>query len=657
MSDADADAPPERSDSGGLVPLQTGPVPGAQVTPSDPRDDVPQHDVPQDCVPLPRPEVDPPQESMFGPYRLEGLIGRGGMGEIYRAYDTAHGRVVALKRLPAALAADPVFQARFRSEAALAARLHEPRVIPIHDFGEIDGQLYIDMRLVEGPDLATVLQDGPLPPHRVVDIITQVASALDAAHAAGLVHRDIKPANILVTGPESGTSGGDFVYVADFGIARAVDGSTSASLTSTGNMVGSLDYIAPERFDRDPGDRRVDIYALGCVLFQTLTGRRPFPVEGLPAIINAHLNTPPPAASAVRPNLPASLDAVIARAMAKDPDDRYPTAAALAVDARRALDGETGTVAPSPADVTAPSGKRPHTLGPWLTNAADPSPVTGPVAPTPRQPPAPAPATPAVVAMPDTGEPSRRWLVLGAALTAVLALVVAVSWSVSGSGATATVGAPAITWAPLTPTTAPAPPSTAPSLAVVPSGVAPAGPRPGSPDRRASGPSGDQGSSPPPCTVHIAIGGLSSITVGVFWSATLAADGCRAPYTWSVIGGTLPVGISLGPDGTLAGTATVPGTSAIAVEATSADGVTATRHFTLTVHGGIVGGIVGDVNGDGSVDCDDLAIVKSHYGQSGTPVKGDINGDNTVNITDISILLSHWTGGSSACNTDQPLAN
>ena len=180
---------------------------------------------PRAYVPGPRDGADPPQESMFGPYRLQELIGRGGMGEIYRAYDTSRGRVVALKRLPAALAADPVFQARFRSEAALAARLHEPHVIPIHDFGEIDGQLYIDMRLVDGPDLATVLDCGPLPPRRVVDIVTQVASALDAAHAAGLVHRDIKPANILITGPEPGGAGGDFVYVADFGIARAVDGS------------------------------------------------------------------------------------------------------------------------------------------------------------------------------------------------------------------------------------------------------------------------------------------------------------------------------------------------------------------------------------------------------------------------------------------------
>ena len=175
------------------------------------------------------------------------------------------------------LAADPTFQARFRAEAALAAKLHEPHVIPIHDFGEIDGQLYIDMRLVEGPDLAHLLpESGPLPAQRVVDIVTQVATALDAAHTAGLVHRDIKPGNVLIVRSE-GDVPTDFVYVADFGIARALDGSTSGSLTSTGTTVGSLDYIAPERFGNDHGDRRADIYALGCVLYEALTAEKPVP--------------------------------------------------------------------------------------------------------------------------------------------------------------------------------------------------------------------------------------------------------------------------------------------------------------------------------------------------------------------------------------------
>jgi len=327
-----------------------------------------------------------PMLPVFGPYELQEVIGRGGMGEVYRAYDTSRGRVVALKRLPASLAADPTFQARFRAEAALAAKLHEPHVIPIHDFGEIDGQLYIDMRLVDGPDLAHILkQNGPLPARRVVEIVLQVAAALDAAHAAGLVHRDIKPGNVLVIESEAG---GDFVYVADFGIARAVDGTTSSSLTTTGATVGSMDYVAPERFAGGHGDRRADVYALGCVLYEALTAQRPFPVEGLPAVINAHLNTPPPAPTARRPNLPAGLDAVVAHAMAKNPDDRYPSAGALAADARRALDDGTvvalgtatsGSGGPSVPAPMAPSAYAPHT-GPTQVVAG---PARVPAAPHP----------------------------------------------------------------------------------------------------------------------------------------------------------------------------------------------------------------------------------------------------------------------------------
>ncbi|HET9255213.1 MAG TPA: serine/threonine-protein kinase, partial [Pseudonocardiaceae bacterium] len=240
-------------------------------------------------------------EELFGPYRLEGLIGRGGMGEVYRAFDTVHQRLVALKRLPAVLAADTAFRARFRAEAEHAARLHEPHIIPIHDFGEIDGRLFIDMRLVEGRDLASRLAErGPLPPARAVSVVTQVAAALDAAHAADLAHRDIKPANILVA---PGQGGGEFVYVADFGLARSVRDETM-SLTATGMAVGSLAYLAPERFINGRGDHRGDVYSLGCVLFEALTARQPFPGEGLPAMINAHLNEAPPQPSEFVPGLP-----------------------------------------------------------------------------------------------------------------------------------------------------------------------------------------------------------------------------------------------------------------------------------------------------------------------------------------------------------------
>ena len=289
---------------------------------------------------------------MFGPYRLEELLGRGGMGEVHRAFDTARGREVALKRLHAGLAGDAEFEARFRKECALAARLHEPHIIPIHDFGEIDGRLYLDMRLVDGTDLAKVLaEQGPLPPPRAVSIVSQVATALDVAHDMGLVHRDIKPDNVLVTADGDG----DFVYVADFGIARAAaDG--SVSLTTTGAAVGTLDYMAPERFSGDHGDHRADVYALGCVLFETLTARKPFAVTGIPAIINAHLNAPPPRPSDFARGLPGALDEVVAKAMAKDPDKRYARAGELAAAARAALD-PTRAAASTTADVVLPAAE------------------------------------------------------------------------------------------------------------------------------------------------------------------------------------------------------------------------------------------------------------------------------------------------------------
>jgi serine/threonine-protein kinase len=290
---------------------------------------------------------------MFGPYRLEELLGRGGMGEVWRAFDTVKKRTVALKRLPAVLAVDTEFQARFRREAELAAALSEPHIIPIHDYGAIGGQLFIDMRLVEGSDLATVLtEDGPLSPVRAVRIIGQVASALDAAHAAGLIHRDVKPSNILISNTVTAT---DFAYLIDFGIARSAAGATA--MTATGATIGTMDYIAPERLLTGRCDHRSDIYALGCVLHETLTGAPPFPGLSADAQMYAHVHTPPPLPSAHRPGLPAGLDAVVMTAMAKDPDQRYGSAGALATAANSALTNpithQTHTVATAP--VTTPA--------------------------------------------------------------------------------------------------------------------------------------------------------------------------------------------------------------------------------------------------------------------------------------------------------------
>jgi serine/threonine-protein kinase len=266
-------------------------------------------------------------EEMFGRYRLDELIGQGGMGEVYRAHDLERKRVVALKRLPAHLAGDREFQTRFRREAEVAARLTEPHIVPIHDYGEIDGRLFIDMRLVTGTDLGRLIErDGPAPADRAVDIITQLAGALAAAHAEHLIHRDLKPSNVLLTDTA-------FVYLIDFGIAHSP---AATAMTATGLTIGTLAYMAPERFLGRPIDHRVDIYALGCLLYQSLTGQAPFPGEG-PELMYGHLNTPPPAPSRLRPELPPSLDRVVARALAKDPDERYPTATALAESAQQAI--------------------------------------------------------------------------------------------------------------------------------------------------------------------------------------------------------------------------------------------------------------------------------------------------------------------------------
>jgi serine/threonine-protein kinase len=266
----------------------------------------------------------------FGHYELQDMLGAGGMGEVWRARDTRFDRLVALKLLPEALDRDTEFTARFRRESHVAARLREPHVVPIHDYGEIDGRLYIDMRLVDGRNLSQVLrEDGPLPPARTVALLGQVAEALEAAHADGLVHRDVKPGNVLVT-PS------DFVYVVDFGVARSI-GTTRTSLTITGATVGTLDYMAPERFTDQPLDGRVDVYSLACVLAQCLTCRRPFSGDDLPSLLYAHLYADPPRPSELTPGIPPELDEVVARGMAKRPEDRYATPGALVRAAAEAL--------------------------------------------------------------------------------------------------------------------------------------------------------------------------------------------------------------------------------------------------------------------------------------------------------------------------------
>ncbi|MEU7631213.1 serine/threonine-protein kinase [Nocardia sp. NPDC049220] len=270
----------------------------------------------------------------FGRYRLQELIGEGGMGKVWRAYDTITDRIVAIKLLPEHCATDPIFRERFRREAHDTAQLREPHVVPIHGFGEIDGHLYLDMRLIEGADAKTLLnRDGAMKPQTAVAVITQAAAALDAAHAQSMVHRDVKPSNLLVT--DSG-----FVYLIDFGIAHAAD---DPALTSTSTKIGTLAYMAPERFTTSVADSRSDVYALTCVLCECLTGFPPYLGNSTEQQIAAHLTADPPAPTRRRPDLPGGFDNVVARGMAKSPDDRYPTAGALAAAAGRAL--STGPVA------------------------------------------------------------------------------------------------------------------------------------------------------------------------------------------------------------------------------------------------------------------------------------------------------------------------
>jgi YVTN family beta-propeller protein len=287
-------------------------------------------------------------EELFGPYRLEALLGRGGMGEVFRAFDTEHERVVALKRLPAQLTNDHEFRARFEREAHVAAGLRNPHIIPIHRFGDLDGCLFVDMHFVDGFDAADLIKaSGPVAPERAVAIAEQVASALDTAHAGGLVHRGVKPSNLLID-RKIGESPGDHVFVVDFAITHADAATRTHSLGRTEAFLGGFEYMAPEQFD-GVIDKRADIYALACVLFELVTGQKPFQAagSGLPALAHAHLHIAPPVPSQIRPELGTMLDEVIDRAMAKKSEDRYESAGELVVAARQALaaTGEPSTEA------------------------------------------------------------------------------------------------------------------------------------------------------------------------------------------------------------------------------------------------------------------------------------------------------------------------
>ncbi len=273
------------------------------------------------------------QGSLVAGYRLEAQVGAGGMAVVFRARDERLGRVVALKILAPSLASDGAFRRRFIAESRAAAVVDDPHIIPVHEAGEADGVLFIAMRFVPGGDLRRVLErEGALPADRAAAFLSPVASALDAAHAAGLVHRDVKPANILV---DEKAGRPDHVYLSDFGVSKGAI--SSAGLTGTGQFLGTPQYSAPEQIQGGTVDGRADQYALACLAYQMLTGEAPFERDQGLAVLLAHLSEPPPSLVSRRPDLPEAADRVLARAMAKAPEERYDTCAEFADALREAL--------------------------------------------------------------------------------------------------------------------------------------------------------------------------------------------------------------------------------------------------------------------------------------------------------------------------------
>jgi CHASE2 domain-containing sensor protein len=274
-------------------------------------------------------------DAVIGGYRVDAVAGRGGMAVVYRATQQALDRRVALKLIAPEFARNESFRERFLDESRAAAAVEDPHVIPIYEAGDDRGLLFIAMRFVDGIDLdALITRLGPPDPADAVRITGQIASALDAAHAAGLVHRDVKPANVLLTDDLR------HAYLTDFGIARATD--ATVSMSSAGTFVGTADYAAPEQISGAPVDGRADLYALGGLLYRALTGRLPFPRDSLLAVMSAHVDAPPPKPSESNPAL-APFDQIIATAMAKPPAQRYPTGAALAAAVHAALTATTAS--------------------------------------------------------------------------------------------------------------------------------------------------------------------------------------------------------------------------------------------------------------------------------------------------------------------------
>ncbi len=312
----------------------------------------------------------------FAGYTIERLLGAGGMGEVYVAKHPRLPRREAVKVMAAALTYDDAYRRRFERESDIVASLSHPAIVTVHDRGEYDGRLWAAFELVDGHDLGAVIGDGALPPGEVARIVTDVAAALDHAGARGLVHRDVKPANILISATGR-------VMLTDFGIARI--GAEASELTETGVAVGTIAYASPEQLCGDPLDNRSDQYSLACTAYRALTGRAPFVRSSAVLVATAHISEPPPSARAARADLPAAVDAVLARAMAKNREDRFATCSDFAAAFRRAVDG----VAPPQAEMTGPTqpvAPRPAFGGQGYGGPPPNPPMGGPAYPPPSYP-------------------------------------------------------------------------------------------------------------------------------------------------------------------------------------------------------------------------------------------------------------------------------
>ncbi len=388
-------------------------------------------------------------------HRIEGVLGRGGMGVVYKAEHIGLGRKVALKVLAPGLAGSEAFRERFIRESHVLAAMEHLHIIPIYEAGEADGVLYISMRYVNGPDLSVLIdEEGRLEPRRTLAIGSQVADALDAAHLGGVIHRDVKPANILIASGW-GTGATDHSYLCDFGLIKHFD--SEYDLTLTGQFVGSIPYVAPEQIEGRPQDGRADVYALACVLFQCLTGVVPFDRANDVAVVYAHLQDPPPSLSALCPDLPAGLDAVFAKAMAKSRDERFATCTDLVEAARMALRppvrtrqpvlGGTGLAVPTAradawTDLRAPNDDTMVAPPRRAHPSAGPRPALDPL--TRVLPPSAGAARRASVApRPRTG---RRILVL---LLAVAGLAAVLGWALARSAGSQVATRPATARAPI----------------------------------------------------------------------------------------------------------------------------------------------------------------------------------------------------------------